>query len=399
MADPEAQPLDMLLDAVCTLEPLIRAHANEAEQHRRLPQPLVTALAEAGLFRMYIPHTLGGLEVDPLTFYRVVEELARIDGSTAWCVWLASSNPTYVGGGLADPGAEAVFGRDPHVVTAGVVSPYGSAVVQAGGYVVSGRWPYASGCHHCDWLFCCCYVFDGDQMRRTACGAPEVRVLFVPITQVTILDTWEVSGLAGTGSHDVVIEQVFVPEAYSGLFAAGLPPQSQHFQGLLYRYPFILASALPIGALALGIAQGAVEQAVELAQAKEPVGTSSRLGDHALFHVRLAEAVALVRSARAWLYASVQQTWEAMRSQAEVTVDERADVLLAAANATRSAATAVDIVYTAAGATANYRRSPLQRALRDIHAVTQHSATAPSQYESAGRMLMGLQPLSPRILL
>jgi Acyl-CoA dehydrogenase, C-terminal domain len=95
----------------------------------------------------------------------------------------------------------------------------------------------------------------------------------------------------------------------------------------------------------------------------------------------------------------VQQTWDAMRSRAEVTIAERADVLLAASNATRSAATAVDIVYTAAGATANYRRSPLQRALRDIHAVTQHIATAPSQYESAGRMLMGLQPLSPRILL
>jgi indole-3-acetate monooxygenase len=340
------------------------------------------------------------LEVDPLTFYRVVEEIARIDGSTAWCVWLASSNPVYVGRGLSDQGAEAVFGRDPHVVTAGVVSPYGSAVVQAGGYVVSGRWPYASGCQHCAWLFCCCHVFDGDQMRLTPSGDPEVRVLFVPITQVTIVDTWKVSGLAGTGSHDVVIEQVFVPEVYSGLFASGLLPQSQqHFQGLLYRYPFILASALPIGALAIGIAQGAVEKVVELAQTKQFVETPSRLGDHALFHVRLAEAVALVRSARAWLYASVQQTWEAMRSRAEVTFAERADALLAAANATRSAATAVDIVYTAAGATANYRRSPLQRALRDIHAVTQHIATAPSQYESAGRMLMGLQPLSPRILL
>jgi len=399
MAEAEAQPLNLLLDAVHTLEPLIRAHADEAEQHRRLPQPVVTALAEAGLFRMYTPHTLGGLEVDPLTFYRVVEEIARIDGSTAWCVWIASGNPVYVGGCLADQGAEAVFGKDPHVVTAGVVSPYGSAVVQAGGYLVSGRWPYASGCQHCAWLFCCCHVFDGDQMRLTPCGDPEVRVLFMPITQVTIMDTWEVSGLAGTGSHDVGIEQVFVPEAYSGIFGAGLPPQSKYFQGLLYRYPFILASGLPIGALALGIAQGAVETVVELAQAKQPVGTPSPLRDHALFHVRLAEAVASVCSARAWLYAAVQQTWEAMRTRAEVTFAERADMLLAAANATRSAAAAVDIVYTAAGATANYRRSPLQRALRDIHAVTQHIATAPIQYESAGRMLVGLQPFHPRLLL
>jgi indole-3-acetate monooxygenase len=195
MVAADAHPLDRLLDAVRALAPLIRAQADEAEQQRRLPQPVVTALAEANLFRMYTPHTLGGLEVDPLTFYRIVEALARIDASTAWCVWIASGNPVYVGRCLPDQGAEAVFGRDPRVVTAGVVAPYGRAVRQDGGYLVCGRWPYASGCHHCTWLFCCCTVYDGDQMRLTARGDPEVRVLFVPISQVTILDTWEVSGL------------------------------------------------------------------------------------------------------------------------------------------------------------------------------------------------------------
>ena len=213
------------------------------------------------------------------------------------------------------------------------------------------------------------------------------------------MDTWEVSGLAGTGSHDVVIEQVFVPEAYTGLFGAGPLPHSTHFQGLLYRYPFIVASALPLGALAIGIAHGAVETVMEVAQGKQPVGSATLLREQALFHVRLAEAVALVRAARAWLYAAVQQSWEAMQTRGEVTVAERADVLLAAAHATRSAAAAVDLVYTAAGAAANARRSPLQRALRDIHAVTQHIATAPAQYESAGRMLVGLPPLQSRILL
>jgi alkylation response protein AidB-like acyl-CoA dehydrogenase len=399
MAAADARPLDRLLTAVRTLEPLIRTHAEEAEQQRRLPQPVVTALAAAGLFRLYTPHTLGGWEVDPLTFYRVVEALACIDGSTAWCVWIASGNPVYVGRCLTDEGAEAVFGRDPHVATAGVVAPYGRAVVQDGGYLVSGHWPYATGCQHSAWLFCCCTICDGEQMRRTAQGDLEVRVLFVPIAQVTIVDTWEVSGLAGTGSHDVALEQVFVPEAYTGIFGAGPLPHSTHFQGLLYRYPFILASALPLGALALGIAHGAIETVMALAQTRQPAGTTTLLREHALFHVRLAEAVALVRAARAWLYAAVQQTWEAMQSRTEVTVAERADLLLASAHATRSAAAAVDIAYTAAGATANYRRSPLQRALRDIHAVTQHIATAPSQYESAGRMLVGLPPLQSRILL
>jgi alkylation response protein AidB-like acyl-CoA dehydrogenase len=308
--------------------------------------------------------------VDPLTFYRVVEALACIDGSTAWCVWIASGNPVYVGRCLTDESAEAVFGRDPQVATAGVVAPYGRAVVQDGGYLVSGRWPYASGCQHSTWLFCCCTVCDGDHVRRTAGGDLEVRVLFVPMSQVTIVDTWEVSGLAGTGSHDVVLEQVFVPAAYTGLFGAGPLPHSTHFQGPLYHYPFILASALPLGALALGIAHGAVDTVMAVAQTTQPVGTTTLLREQALFHVRLAEAVALVRAARAWLYAAVQQSWEAMRTRGEVTVAERGDVLLAAAHATRSAAAAVDLVYTAAGASANARRSPLQRALRDIHAVT-----------------------------
>jgi len=138
---------------------------------------------------------------------------------------------------------------------------------------------------------------------------------------------------------------------------------------------------------------------MELAQAKRSAGTTELLRDRPLFQIRLAEAVALVRSARAWLHAAVQQVGEAVQARGQVSFAERADVLLAAANATRSAATAVDIVYTVAGGEANYRRSPLQRALRDIHAVTQHIATAPLQYESAGRMLLGLQPLPPRLIL
>jgi alkylation response protein AidB-like acyl-CoA dehydrogenase len=399
MAEGETQQLDMLLNAVRRLEPLIREYADEAERNRRLSQPVVAALAEAGLFRLYTPCTLGGLEVDPLTFYRVVEAIARIDGSTGWCVWIDSQNPVFVPT-LADQAAEEVFGNNPHVVTASVFFPYGKAVVKDGGYVVSGRWPYGSGCQHSAWIFTLCNVFNADQqMRLTKSGEPEVRMVCVPAERVTILDTWEVSGLAGTGSHDVVLDQVFVPEKYICQFGSGTTPQGKHFQGLLYRYPFYASVSGAIGAVALGIAQGAVDACVELAQAKRPAGMTELLRDRPLFHVRLAEAVALVRSARAWLHTAVQQTWEAMLVRGQVSFEERTDLLLAAANATHSSASAVDIVYTAAGGTANYRRSPLQRALRDAHAVTQHIATASHQYESAGRMLLGLQPLQSLILL
>jgi alkylation response protein AidB-like acyl-CoA dehydrogenase len=398
MAEAEAPQLDRFLSAVWRLEPLIREHANTAEQQRRLSPPVVTALAKAGIFRMYTPHALGGFEVEPLTFYRVVEDIARIDGSTGWCAFIAGCNPL-MGAYLADQAAAEVFGRDPHVITAGVVFPYGKAVVRDGGYMVSGHWAYGSGCQHSAWVFCFCNVFDGDQIRLTASGEPEVRALFVPMAQVSIVDTWDVSGLAGTGSHDVVIEEVFVPEGFTCVFGPGMTPQSTYYQSLLYRYPLYVSFALPIGAVALGIAQGAVDTGLELAQAKRPAGTTALLQERAMFQVRLAEAVALVRSARAWLHATVQQAWETVQARGEVSFAARADILLAAANATRSAASAVDIVYTAAGATANYRYSPLQRALRDVHAATQHMGTAPQQFESAGRMLLGLQPLQPLILI
>ena len=397
MADVEADQLSTWLATVRQLAPLIRHHADEAERNRRLSQPVVAALAEAGIFRMCTPRALGGFEVHPLTFYHVVEEIARLDGSTGWCVFIAGCNPL-MGAYLTDHAAQAVFGRDPHVVVAGVVLPYGKAISQDGGYEVSGQWSYGSGCQHCAWLFCMCEVFDGGQMRLAANGEPEVRAFFVPTSQVTILDTWDVSGLAGTGSHDVVIDEVFVPEAYTCAFGLGMTPCNTYYQHPLYRYPLYVLFALPISAVALGIAQGAIDACMEWIQTKALGDMATVLGDRPLLPFRLSEAVALVRSARTWLHASVQQVWEAMQERGQVSFDERANMLLAAANATRSAATAVDIVYTAAGATANYRHSPFQRALRDIHAATQHMGTAPQQFESAGRMLLGLPPRQPLIL-
>src|SRR6266511_1115418 len=166
---------ETLLNTVCTLEPLIRQYADEAESTRRLSPSVVRALAEAGLFRMCVPRALGGLEVTPLTFYRVVEAVARLDGSTGWCAFIGGAGGL-VGAYLANQTAEAMFGRDPRVVMAGSVAPAGRATVAAGGYLVSGRWPYASGSQHCTWLFGLCHVFDAGQPRLTSTGVPEIRV-------------------------------------------------------------------------------------------------------------------------------------------------------------------------------------------------------------------------------
>jgi alkylation response protein AidB-like acyl-CoA dehydrogenase len=346
---------------------------------------------------MCVPRALGGLEVAPLTFYRVVEAVARLDGSTGWCTFIGGAGGL-VGAYLANQTAEAMFGRDPLAIMAGSVAPTGRASVAEGGYLVSGRWPYASGSQHCTWLFGLCHVFDADQPRLTSTGVPEIRAVHIPPAQATILeDTWEVSGLVGTGSHDFTVEQVFVPEAYTWRFGPGMP-RGPHYQGPLYQFPLVGLFRLPVSAVALGIAHGAIEACIALASAKRAIIGTGVLRDHPLFQARIAEAVALVRSARAWLHTAVQQAWASTVTSGTVPFAERADLLLAAIHATRSAAEAVQLVYTGAGGTANYRHSVLQRALRDVHAVTQHIGTAPQQYEDAGRMVLGLEPLQPILL-
>jgi indole-3-acetate monooxygenase len=390
----ETDRTEDLLSAVRAIEPVIRQHADDAERHHRLSPPVMQALARAGLFRMWVPKTLGGLEVSPLTAYQVVEEVARLDGSTGWCVFIGASSAVS-GAYVTDLAAEDMFGRDPLGVFGGSIAGIGKAVVQNDGYLVSGRWPYASGCQHCGWLLALCQVIDGDQPRMTPGGAPEMRIVHVPREKVTILDdTWDVSGLVGTGSHDFVVEPVFVPEGYTWQFTPGIP-RGKHYQGPLYRFPLVALFRLQASAVALGIAQGAVDAWLALAPSKRAVIAPGVLRDQPLFQARAAEIVALVNSSRAWLHAAIRRAWEVTLNGEPASVADRAELLLAAVNATRRAAEAVPLVYGLAGGSANYRRSSFQRSLRDVHAVTQHVGMYPQQYEEAGRMILGLQPFQP----
>jgi indole-3-acetate monooxygenase len=397
MTASDTQQLNTLLSSISAIEPLIRAHVEEAERNRHLSQPVVMALKKAGLFRMYIPQALGGLEVPPQTLYRVIEAIARIDGSTGWCTFIGGVIGVF-GAFLPDAVAEQIFGTDPEVVLGGALFPPGTATVCNGGYRVSGRWSYASGCHHCSWLVGGCTVLENGQ-RRLNGEVPEMRVAYVPRSKATIVEeSWQVSGLAGTGSNDFILEEVFVPEDHTHSLGPRLP-RGKHFQGPLYTtYPLLSAFGFPMGAVAIGIAQGAIDAVMTLAQTKKPGGQSDTLRDRAVFHFQLADAVALVESARAWLYSSVEQAWNVALTGRPATREERGHLTLAAANATRSAAAATDIAYTTAGGTANYLKSPLQRSLRDIHALTQHTQTSPQQWERGGRLLLGLDPLYPLML-
>ncbi len=388
-----------LLTRVQQLAPVIREHAARGEQERHLMDPVVEALQDAGFYRLLVPRTLGGLQVDPLTLYAMVEAIARVDGSTGWCLFINGCAPISAAF-LRDDAAEAIYGHGARTIMAGSVFPYGRAVPQEGGYRVSGRWAYASGCWHSTWFlaFCQCYADGATAPQTTPTGAPVVLVVHVPRAQIQILDTWDVSGLAATGSHDVVIEEVFVPDAFVWPLVSQVP-RGTHFGDALYRFPFAGFFSWPMAAVALGIAQGALDEITRVAMHKTPRQVTGTLREQPLFQMQLAQAVALVRSARAWLHDVITTVWaQTVRGEA-VAVAERAALLLAATNATRSAAAAVELAYTAGEGSANYRRSPLQRQMRDIHAVTQHVSTAPKQYVASGRMLLGLTPDHPTVLL
>jgi len=378
---------DQLLAAAEALAPHIEEHRDQLEQDRRLPAALVAALTEAGIFRLYVPAALGGLEVDPGTLVRVIEALAVVDGSVGWCAMIGATGGIFAGF-LPDAGAREVFAGDPRVITGGGLAPAGRAVPVDGGYRLSGRWPFASGSQHCAWLFANAVVMDGDQPRRTAEGAPEMRVLALPAGDCAILDTWTTGGLRGTGSHDFTVTDVFVPAHRTFAFPAGRSGLDRP----LYRGPLTTWFGPSVASVSLGIARGAIEALCDLAGRKVPTFRQSPLRERVLIQAQVAKAEATLRSARAFLYETVDAVWRSVSAGAEPSVEEQHLLRLVGAHAADSALAAVEMMYKAGGGTAVYSRSPLDRQMRDAHAATQHIGVSAIHYELAGRIFLGMEP-------
>jgi alkylation response protein AidB-like acyl-CoA dehydrogenase len=382
------------LEVIERLRPLIEESADQSEGQAELVGTVVEGLREAGIFHQLAPASLGGAETDPLTWYRTVEAAARVDGSTGWILFIQGATGL-IGRNMPADAAETIVG-DPGTILSGAIFPPARAVVTDGGALLSGRAPYASGCKHATHLIRMSILHDGDVPRTTPMG-PEMRIAVIPAHELSIVETWDVNGLGATGSHDIVADGVFVPdERLVPLMAV----PNRHYQGALYRLPFLTMFGFPIAPVALGIAQHAIDATRELASAKTPAGLDGTpLRERPVFHLQLAEAEALVRSARSWLHASLGRQWDLALANQPVPLDDRIDLSLAASNASRSSRQAVEQMYLACGGTANYRRSPLQRCLRDIHAVSQHLITNPTSWQLNGAMLAGLPPGNPLILL
>lgn len=379
-----SDPASSTLETVRALAPAIRARGDEIEQGRRVPLDLVRGLAEAGAFRMCIPRSLDGGEADVATLLDVIEEVASADGSAGWIVMIGATSGL-VSGYMAPAAAREIYGR-PDVITGGVFAPRGQAVPVDGGFRAQGRWPFGSGSEHCSWLLGGCMVVEDGKPRLIGRGIPDSRMMLFPASDVRIVDTWTVSGLRGTGSHDLEVAEVFVPAER----AVSLITDRPVVDGPLFRFPVFGLLALGIAAVATGIARTAIDELVKIAGGKTPTGSKRLLGERGVIQMQVAQAEAALQSSRAWLRSTVAEAWDSACTSGSIPVAQRAALRLAATEATTRATRAVDLMYEAGGGSSIYATSPLQRCFRDVHVVTQHAMVAPSTYELTGRLLLGL---------
>jgi alkylation response protein AidB-like acyl-CoA dehydrogenase len=380
-----------LMEAARAVRPRILAQRERIEAGRRLPDDLVRELARAGFFRVFLPKAYGGLDLTPMAAMEVFEELARADASVAWCVW--NGNTYWTTARWAKEVAQAIFG-DPDAILANSTRPSGRAEVVEGGYRVSGRWSLVSGCQFSAWLLLMCVVHEDGKPRLMPSGTPELRFMLCPAADCEIVDTWTVSGLRGTGSHDVVVQDRFVPASYSSFYSDPFVLPDPR-----YRVPLASRIHPGLGAMALGIARSAIEALIELAGGKRHERTSQALTEDRGAQTRLAQAEALVCSARLFLFDTVERVWHHVVAGREAPVETRAQGRVAIWHAVTSACQAVDLVYLTAGATALYATCRIERAFRDVHAITQHIGVHPRSLETAGRVFFGLEPDIPLSML
>jgi alkylation response protein AidB-like acyl-CoA dehydrogenase len=363
------------------LRPQIESYADEAERIGHLPEGLASLLRDNGVFGMARAVEHGGLGLDLVTTMRVVEEISIADASTGWCAAIGSGSIGVLR--FRDDVAREIL--KPGVYMAGVGAPNGRAQIVEGGYRVSGRWPYASGCHHAEWMFAGSLVMDGDAPRMNG-PMPEYRLVLLPMSDVKILDTWHVSGLRGTGSNDVEVQDVFVPE--------------EHTNGVVLADGALSASGIPMYTLfgialvpvALGAARRAIDEVIGMVQGKTPLLSPSKLSEKPVVQHEIARAEGMLQAASAFLYQVVESLVATVHRGETVDMAMRARVKLACAHGVTAAADAAAIAYRLGGGQANYERSVLQRCFRDVNAVTQHFVVAPNNFETVGRVMMGLDP-------
>lgn len=371
-----------LVERARALAPLIAQEADETERTRRLTQPVVSALIENGLYRALLPQSLGGAEAPPEAFMQMLEEVAKADASTAWCLGQCSVCAMTAAYLDADVARE-IFGKPSDILAWGAIA--NEVQVVPGGYRITARWDFASGSRQANWLGAHVQVVEADgKLRLKPNGTPEIRTIVFPATSATMHDVWDVIGLCGTGTDSYSVENLFIPENFAALrddFTA------LREKGLLYRITTYTMFGLGFAAISLGVARATLDAAVDLARKKHSVGITA-MRENSAVQGLIGRTEGNLRAARAYIYSTAAQAWHDLNQTGNLSEEHRAAIRLAATWTIHQAASVVDAAYHMAGATAVFRANGFERRFRDMHAIAQQIQARDTHYEDVGRNIL-----------
>ena len=380
-------PTDYLARARA-LAPVIEGGAAAAERTRKLSPEVVEALVKSGLYRMLQPKFLGGGELPLADFMAVIEEIAKADASTAWC--LGQCGTCAMAAAYLDrETAHEIFGPADGIVAWGPPAPSEARIVD-GGYRVTGKWNFASGGHQATWIGAQSFVVDRDgKPLRQENGAPVIRTMLVPRRDVRLEDSWNVMGLKGTGSDAYAVEDVFVPER----FTLGRDEAAERREdGLLYKFSTSNVYSFVFPALALGVVRRMLDDARNVAMTKQPYGVKQPMRDNNVIQAQIGRAEGGWRAAHGYLNATARKLWDEMGVIPRLSLEQRIELRLSSVWSIHQAAEIADTVFHMIGSTAIFESAPFERRFRDIHTVTQQLQGRQSHFESVGQVLLGLDP-------
>ena len=371
-----------LIERARALAPLIASEADEIERTRRLTPKVVSALIENGLYRVLLPQSTGGSEAPLEIFMQMLEEVAKADASTAWC--LGQCSVCAMTAAYLDPEtAKEIFGSPTGILAWGAIK--GEVQVVPGGYRAHGRWDFASGSRQASWLGAHVQVVDADGKRRLKpSGAPEIRTILFPLASATMYDVWEAIGLKGTGTDSYSVENLFVPEKFTALRDE---PGAAREAGPLYQITTHIVFAMGFAAVSLGVARATLDAAVELARGKTPSGVKAMRENNAV-QGAIGRIEGNLRAARAYLHATAAEVWGKLVNTGKYTEEDRVALRLASTWTIHQAAGVVDAAYHMAGATAVFAANKFERRFRDMHAIAQQIQARDTHYEDVGRAML-----------
>ena len=375
----------------------INKYVNEEEVNGRLSATVVHALRDAGFYKLFLPRSLGGLEADPLTVARVVEEIATHNTAAGWSLMVANTTLLMLSR-IPEKGIEEIFGNNPDAFIAGTVHPPMMATPVEGGYLINGRNPLVSNVHEADWIMVLALIIENGKPKITD-GHPEILGVYMKAKDCEVIDTWQVIGMHATDSNDIEAKDVFVPGHRICFLMDEFKPGG-HFAKPLYHFPAAGGNiACLLAPVTLAVARNSINELKTMAGKKTPLGSMVPIKERGVIQRKLGKAEALVESSRVYLHDRISKCWQRTQSGESISLEEKAGLALAAAHTNQSCVEAIELMYTAAGSSGIYKKNKLAHYLSDAQVLRQHGFMNESRYETAGQVFFGLPPDLPIIAL